>query len=62
MATYLEWSIVSASALVLCYFVQELLVESFSVLELLGHGVEVEMLGGFEHAVAVVDEHVEWGG
>lgn len=43
-------------------FVEEVLVEAGSVLETVGDGGKVKVLGCFEHAVAVVDEHVEWGG
>ena len=43
-------------------FLEEILVEARAVLESGGDGGKVEMLGCFEHAVAVVYEHVEGGG
>jgi hypothetical protein len=36
--------------------------ELYAIGEVGCYGVEVEVLGCFEHAVAVVDEHVERGG
>ena len=61
-ATYFQRDVLGVLRLVAVDFVEEVLVEAGSVLETVGDGGKVKVLGCFEHAVAVVDEHVEWGG